>query len=363
MNLLILGGTSFLGPALVESARAHGWTVTLFNRGKTNPGLFRDQGIEQIHGDRDPKIAPGLEPLAAAIRAGRTWDAVIDTSAYVPRITTASAELLKPAVRQYVLITTLNVYADPLPAHADESAPLAQDLPGGEEKVTNESYGPNKAACERALAAIYGDRATMLRPTLIVGPGDPTHRFTYWPARIQRGGEVLVANSTKPWDIEASIIDVRDLADFACTCAEKGHGGAFNCAGPNGPLTFDGLVMGCRAAFGNEVTLVPVDEAWLLEQGVRPWMGLPMWIPGSMAAEATMGSIDRKKSIVAGMMFRPLAVTARDTADWLTKAHPGFDFGSDPAKPGENGPKRGAPGLSRAREAELLASWKARPKV
>lgn len=362
MNLLILGGTSFLGPALVESARAHGWTVTLFNRGKTNPGLFKDQGIEQIHGDRDPQVAPGLEPLAAAIRTGRTWDAVIDTSAYVPRITTASAELLKPAVRQYVLITTLNVYADPLPAHADESAPLAQDLPGGEEKVTNESYGPNKAACERALAAIYGDRATMLRPTLIVGPGDPTHRFTYWPARIQRGGEVLVADSTNPWDIEASIIDVRDLADFACTCAEKGHGGAFNCAGPNGPLTFDGLVMGCRAAFGNEITLVPVDEEWLLQQGVQPWMGLPMWIPGSMAAEATMGSIDRKKSIVAGMMFRPLAVTARDTADWLTKAHPGFDFGSDPVKPGENGPKRGAPGLSRAREEDLLAAWKARPK-
>ena len=351
MNLLILGGTSFLGPAIVESARAKGWTITLFNRGKTNPGLFAD--IEQIHGDRDPKVAPGLEPLAAAIRTGRTWDAVIDTSAFVPRITTASAELLKPAVRQYILITTLNVYADPLPAHADETAPLAKDLPEGQEKLTNETYGPNKAACERALTAIYGDRATMLRPTLIVGPGDPTDRFTYWPVRMQRGGEVLVASSPKPWDVETSIIDVRDLADFACACAEKGHGGAFNCAGPNGPLTFDGLVQGCRAAFGNEIVLIPVDEEWLLEQKVQPWMGLPMWIPSSMAAEATMGSINRRKSIENGMRFRPLAQTARDTAQWMEKTCPDFDFGLKP----------GAPGITRAREAELIAAWKAHTKI
>jgi len=237
MKILILGGTSFLGPAIVESARARGWTVTLFNRGKTNPGMFKD--IEQIHGDRDPNKAPGLEPLAAAIRAGRTWDAVIDTSAFVPRITRASAELLKPAARQYILITTLNVYADPLPVHADESAPLAADPQVIDEKLSNETYGPLKAACERALTAVYADRATMLRPGLIVGPGDPTDRFTYWPARLQRGGEVLIPNSKNPWGCETSFIDARDLADFACVCAQNGHGGAFNCAGPDGALTFD----------------------------------------------------------------------------------------------------------------------------
>jgi 2'-hydroxyisoflavone reductase len=352
MKLLILGGTSFLGPALVESATARGWTVTLFNRGKTNPGLFKDRDIEQIHGDRDPKKAPGLEPLATAIRAGRTWDAVIDTSAYVPRITTASAELLKPAARQYVLITTVNVYAEPLPVHADESAPLAPEPAVIDEKVSNESYGPLKAACERALTKVYGDRATLLRPGLIVGPGDPTDRFTYWPARLQRGGEVLIPKSSDPWASEASFIDVRDLADFACVCAEKGHGGPYNCMGPDGPLTFDGLIFGCRAAFGNEVSYVPADEAWLLEQQVTPWMGFPLWIPASMAEEARMGGMNRRKAIEHGLKFRPLAQTARDTAEWFAKAKPDFDFGAKP----------GAAGISRARESELIAAWKAKSK-
>ncbi len=348
MNLLVLGGTSFLGPAVVESAKARGWTVTLFNRGKTNPGLFPD--IEQIHGDRDPKKAPGLEPLAAAIKAGRTWDAVVDTSAYVPRVATASAELLKPVVRHYILITTVNVYAEGMPAHADESAPLAPTPPDADEKVTNETYGPLKAACERAVTAVYGDRATHLRPGLIVGPGDPTDRFTYWPARMARGGEVLVPSSKSPWASEVCVIDVRDLGDFCCTCADGGHGGAYNCAGPAGPLTMDGLVWGCRAAFGDAVTLVPIDEEWLLENEVGPWMGLPLWIPSSMAGEANMGSMSRARAIEGGMKFRPLAVTARDTAEWFAKKRPDFDFGAKP----------GAPGISRAREAELITKWRAR---
>lgn len=351
MNLLILGGTAFLGPAIVEDALRRGWKVTLFNRGKTNPGLFRD--LEQLHGDRDPDKAPGLESLAAAIRSGRTWDAVIDTSAYVPRIARASAELLKPAVRQYVLVTTVNVYAEPLPKHADESAPLATSPPVEEEKLSNENYGPLKAACERAVAAVYGDRATMLRPALIVGPGDPTDRFTYWPVRMRRGGRVLVPSSDAPWKCETSFIDVRDLGAFACTCVEQGHGGAFNCAGPAGTLTMDGLVWGCRAAFGNPVELVPVDEAWLLQQGVQPWMGLPLWIPASLSEEATMGAIGRDRALQSGLTPRPLADTARDTVAWFTKTKPDFDFGAKP----------GAPGLSRARETELLEAWQARPRA
>ena len=349
MNLLILGGTGFLGPAIVEDAARRGWKVTLFNRGKTNPGRFKD--LEQIHGDRDPAKAPGLEPLQQAVAAGRTWDAVIDTSAYVPRIARASAELLKPAVRQHVLVTTVNVYAEPLPRHADESAPLAESPPAQEEKLSNENYGPLKAACERAVAAVYGDRATMLRPALIVGPGDPTDRFSYWPVRMRRGGRVLVPSSVQPWKCETSFIDVRDLGTFACTCVEKGHGGAFNCAGPAGALTMDGLVWGCRGAFGDQVELVPVDEAWLLQQGVQPWMGLPLWIPSSLADEATMGAIGRDRALQSGLTLRPLAETARDTAAWFLKERPDFDFGSKP----------GAPGLSRAREAELLKTWSERP--
>ncbi len=348
MNLLILGGTAFLGPAIVESAKARGWTVTLFNRGKTNPGRFPD--LEQIHGDRDPKKGLGLEPLAAAIKGGRTWDAVIDTSAYTPRVARASAELLKPAVRHYILVTTVNVYAEGMPAHADESAPLAPSPAEGEEKVTNETYGPLKAACERVLAEVYGERATMLRPGLIVGPGDTTDRFSYWPVRMSRGGEVLVPEAVKPWAAEVCFIDVRDLADFACVCAEGGHGGAYNCAGPAGPLTMDGLVWGCRAGFGDAITLVPVGEAWLLEQGVQPWMGLPLWIPSSMAEEATMGSMSRRRAIEGGMTFRPLATTAADTAAWFAKAKPDFEFGAKP----------GATGISRAREAELIAQWRAK---
>ena len=264
----------------------------------------------------------------------------------------ASAELLKPAVRQYIVVTTVNVYAEPLVKHADESAPLAADPPADEEKLSNTNYGPLKAACERAVSAVYGDRATMLRPALIVGPEDPTDRFTYWPARMQRGGRVLVPGTSEPWKSETSFIDVRDLGAFANTCAEKGHGGAFNCAGPAGTLTMDGLVWGCRAAFGNQVELVPVDEAWLLQQGVQPWMGLPLWIPASMSDEATMGAISRQRALDHGLALRPLAETARDTAAWFAKARPDFDFGT----------KSGAAGLGRAREAELLKAWADRPK-
>lgn len=347
VNLLILGGTSFLGPAIVASAQARGWKVTLFNRGRTNPGLFPD--LEQVLGDRDPDNGDGLAKLAATITAGRTWDAVIDTSAYTPRIAKASAELLKPVVRHYILVTTVNVYAEGMPAHVDESAPLAPPPAAGEENVTNETYGPLKAACERAVSAVYGERATMLRPGLIVGPGDPTDRFTYWPARMARGGEVLVPKAERPSEVEVSFIDVRDLGDFACTCAEGGHGGAYNCAGPDGALTMDGLLWGCRAAFGNAVTFVPVGEPWLLEQGVRPWMGLPLWIPSTMASEATMGSISRRRAVDGGLLFRPLADTARDTAAWFEKTKPDFDFGAKP----------GATGISRAREAELIAAWRA----
>jgi 2'-hydroxyisoflavone reductase len=344
-RILILGGTAFLGPELVEAARARGWHVTLFNRGRTNPGRFAD--LPAIRGDRDPAKDGGLKALAEAIEGGARWDAVVDTSGYFPAHVKASAELLKRAARQYVFISTVSVYAEPLKPGADEDAPVGTIPDPTITRMSNEAYGPLKALCEREAAAVFGDRATSIRPGLIVGPGDPTDRFTYWPVRIARGGRVLVPGFARPREAFVSMVDVRDVAEFAVRCIADGHGGTFNCSGPAGPLTFDEMVAGCKAVVSTPVEFVPVDEAWLLEQRVAPWMGLPLWIPQD-SDSAAMGSLSRARAIAAGCTFRPLADTARDTLRWWqarTPAPP--EWGSDPRQPG----------LSAAREAGLLKAW------
>jgi len=347
MNILILGGTGFLGPALVEAARPHGHEITLFNRGKTNPGLFPE--LEKLQGDRDPKKGDGLKALA-----NRQWDVVFDDCGYYPRHVKASAELLAPNVAHYVYVSSISAYARNDIEGMDEDAECATMPDPTLESMgpRYEFYGPLKKLCEEAAEAAFPGRATIVRPGFIVGPSDPTDRFTYWPARMQRGGQVLVPQSPRPWDCETSFIDARDLADFACTCAEKGHGGAFNCAGPDGTLTMDGLVWGCRAAFGNQAELVPVDEAWLLAQQVQPWMGLPLWIPQDPST-AGAGRANLSKAFAHGLRCRPLADTARDTiADFeATKADRPADFAWGSGR---------APGISAEREAELLRLWAAR---
>ncbi|MFO0962751.1 MAG: NAD-dependent epimerase/dehydratase family protein [Phycisphaerales bacterium] len=347
MDLLILGGTAFLGPETVAAAKARGWKITLFNRGKTRADLFPD--LEKVRGDRDPTKGEGLKGLEELIAKGRRWDAVIDNSGYRPQDVRASAELLKKVARQYVFISTVSVYASTDKPYPDEDAPVGTIEDPEKAQVSNMTYGPLKAACEKAAIAVFGDRCTVLRPGLIVGPGDPTDRFTYWPVRIAQGGRVLIPGPKDPWRAFVAFVDVRDLAEFAVRCIADGHGGTYNVLGPAGMLTFDEMVFGCKAVVSTPVEFVPVGEEFLLQNQVQPWMGLPLWIPQGDEPDG-MGTASRKRAVAAGCTFRPLADTARDTIAWWKSKHPGaYDWG---AKPGQ-------PGLSLKREEELLQAWDA----
>lgn len=326
-KILILGGTAFLGPALVAAARARGHTLTLFNRGKTNPGRFPD--LEQLHGDRDGH----LEALA-----GRKWDAVIDDSGYVPRIVRDSAVLLAPNVGHYLFTSTVSVYAD-LSKPIDEDAPLGV-LKQPTEKISDGAYGPLKALCEEQVRKALPGRATIVRPGLIVGPDDKTDRFTYWPVRLARGGEVLAPG--KP-DDPVLYIDVRDLAAWMITLVERKTLGTFNALGPAGTLGMGAFLDGINQGVGGAARFTWVDAAFLQERKVSPWSDLPVWVP-PVGEGAYMGRISRARAVRAGLTFRPVADTARDTLAWWKTL------------PAERRDKLRA-GLSAERERDVLAAW------
>ena len=325
MKLLILGGTKFLGRATTEAALARSHEVTLFNRGETNPELFPE--AEKIHGDREKDLSP---------LAGRTWDAVIDPSGYLPHVVRASAEALAEAVDYYLFISSVSAYDD-------HSGPMTEESPRAElgempvdelifgEEVNN--YGPLKALCEDAVTAVFHDRHALVRPGLIVGPHDPTGRFTYWPHRIARGGEVL---APAPAGDKVQFVDVRDLAEWVVTLCEQQELGAFNAVRPGMP--WQELLETCRDVAGSGAELIWVDGEFLFEQGVEQWMGLPMW----MHEEEWKGihQADVSRAIAAELTFRPVEETIRATLDQAET--------TDEA------------GLTSEREAELLAAWKAR---
>ncbi|MHC4080886.1 MAG: NAD-dependent epimerase/dehydratase family protein, partial [Planctomycetota bacterium] len=280
----------FLGPATVEWALARGHTVTLFNRGKTNPDLFPD--VEKLKGDRH-------EPDALDVLTGRTWDAVIDTSAYVPAHVEASAGLLAPNVRQYVLLSSVSVYADHGTPYADETAAVVEltDEVVATMKTIRESlahYGGMKARCERAAEAALPGRTTNIRPGLIVGPMDRSDRFTYWAVRVPRGGEVLApGDGTDP----VQLIDVRDLAEWIMHCIEYEITGVFNAISPAGRFTMAEMLYGIKGAFVTDARFTPV------------------WIP-AVDEYAGFHLASTEKAVAAGLKFRPLADTARDTVAW-----------------------------------------------
>ncbi|HEY3244258.1 MAG TPA: SDR family oxidoreductase [Phycisphaerae bacterium] len=329
-KLLILGGTGFLGPHVVEFARKRGHTLTLFNRGKTHPQLFPD--IEKLHGDRNGDLK-SLE--------GRQWDAVLDNSGYVPRQVRDSAELLKDNVQHYVFISTISVYADTSKPGMDESAPVGKLPDETVEKVTGETYGPLKALCEQAVEKSLPGRATVIRPGLIVGPGDPTDRFTYWPVRLDRGGEVLAPGD--PSD-PIQLIDVRDLAEWIVRVIEQSITDVYNATGPKGTLTMGEMLQACQAASKSAARLTWVDADFLEQQKVSAWEDMPVWLPprGETAGAA---KVNAQKAIAKGLTFRPIAVTAKDTLDWFK------------SEPDERRSKLKA-GISPEREAEVLAAWK-----
>ena len=338
LRLLVLGGTRFLGPHLAAYALARGHAVTFFNRGRTNPGVLPQ--VERIQGDRNGEL-DGLE--------GRSWDAVIDTSGYVPRHVRLSAELLRPRVPHYVFISTVSVYASFATAN-DEDSPVGKLEDETVEKVDGVTYGPLKALCESAATTVYGPgQATVIRPGLIVGPDDNTDRFTYWPARAARGGQLAAPNS--PAD-PVQVIDVRDLAEFTIHAVERRTAGVFNVLSPPGRFTI-GDVVGesiaaarelARPAVAPEAVWIPVD--FLAEQKVAPWSDMPVWSP-AVGEEAGFALVSARRAVEAGMTIRPMADTVAATLGWHLQ------------RPQAEREKLKA-GLSPEREAALLAAWKAR---
>jgi 2'-hydroxyisoflavone reductase len=333
-KILILGGTGFLGPATVEAAMARGHEITLFNRGRTRPGLF--PGVEKLHGDRDPRIGDGIRALE-----GREWDAVIDNSGFFPRIVSASARLLAPRVKRYVFISSISVYAENGVEGADETARLATMADPTVEDMgkDSENYGALKALCERAAEEAMPGRVAVVRPGFIVGPDDPSGRFTYWPVRIDRGGEVLAPGA--PGD-PVQFVDVRDLGEWLVRVAEDGATGIFNATGPQRRLAWGKLLEACRDTASAPGKLTWVNADFLeLQKGVN----FPIWVP---YRGETLGfhawKIDR--ALAAGLRFRPYAATVEDTLAWY-KSQP-------------RGGRVKLAGPPAQREAEVLAAWKKR---
>ncbi len=323
LKLLILGGTGFIGPHMVRRAIEGGHQVTLFNRGKSNADLFPN--VETLTGDRDGQ----LDALK-----GRSWDVVIDNSGYVPRHVRDSARLLAPNVGRYIFISTGSVYPVGAERYDEESTLLKAPDPASED--VNKYYGELKVLCEEAVREVYGSKGTILRLHIVAGPGDPTHRFTYWPVRLERGGEVI-APGVK--DAPVQHIDVRDLADFALRCAEQGHAGVYNVAGPAATATTLAAYLDeVRVAVKSTATLTWVDLPFLQQQKAAFPMVVPPQAYGIMRISAA-------RAIAKGLTFRPIRVTAADTLAW---------FKSAPAAATE-GLK-----IDLERDARILREWKAR---
>lgn len=303
MKILILGGKRFLGIALIEAALKAGHEPTLFNRGLTNPDLYPD--IPNLIGDRDGNID--------ALK-GQTWDAVIDTSGYIPRIVKQSASLLSGNCSSYTFISSVSVYQDYLMPDINEDYPLARLDDTSEEDYSGDAYGPLKALCEYEIQKNFEGKVLVIRPGLIVGPYDPTDRFTYWPWRVSLGGKVL---APAPPSSSLQFIDVRDLAEFIIQRIEKNDEGVYNVTGPKKPATMGSLLVSCREAALSDATFVWVEEDFLLEHNVTPWKDLPLWIPSSDHAFTGFYNININKALKAGLSLRPIAKTVSDTLTWL----------------------------------------------
>ncbi len=319
MQILVLGGTQFLGRHTVDAALAQGHGVTLFNRGQTRPELFPE--AEKLRGDRDGDLTA---------LAGRSFDAVVDTSGYVPRIVRETIDALGD-VGHYTFVSSISVYAD-LSTPPTEQSPVAQLKEPTEE--WREAYGELKAECEDLVRARFPD-AFVPRPGLIVGPWDPTGRFTYWPERFAAGGRVL---APLPRDADAQVIDARDLAAWIVRAAETGLGGTFNAIGPAIPRAE--LLDICRRVAGPESEIVWVDPAFLGEHEVGEWMELPLWL--ASPEYAGMLSVDPSPGLAAGLSPRPLEETVRETLAWAQSS---------------DAPEEAPAGLDPAKEQAVLDAW------
>jgi 2'-hydroxyisoflavone reductase len=331
LRILVLGGTGFIGPHLVRHILDRGHTPTLFNRGRTNTHLFPD--VEKLVGDR----AGDLEALK-----GRTWDAVVDDSASNPKWVRDSAQLLKDAVGTYLFTSTRSVYSDYSKIGMDIEGPVYEVERAWVDEGRELSYGPAKALCEVEANAALPGRTLIVRPGLIVGPGDATDRFTYWPVRIDRGGEVLAPGDPAN---RVMFIDVRDLAEWYVRLLERDAKGVLNALGPEAPLTYAEFLYGIRAITSTPLSFTWVDTDFLLDREVRPYTDVPLWMP-ARGNRAGFNRFELTRSLDMGITYRPLAVTAYDTLEY----HKG--------RPAEQRERLRA-GLAPERERELLAAWHA----
>jgi 2'-hydroxyisoflavone reductase len=319
MRILVLGGTQFLGRHTVDIALARGHDVTTFNRGRTRPQLF--PRVEKLHGDRDGDLAA---------LAGRSFDAVVDTSGYVPRVVHETIAALG-RVGHYTFVSSISVYAD-LATPPTETSPVRElDSPTEDWR---EAYGELKADCEDVVRERFPD-AFVPRPGLIVGPWDPTGRFTYWPERLAAGGRVL---APAPPHADAQVIDVRDLAGWIVRAAEDGVTGTFNAV--DRPVTRELLLETCRRVAGTDAELVWVEPGFLLEHDVGEWMELPLWL--ASPEYAGMLSVDPARAFAAGLETRPLEETVRDTLAWIESGE---------------APTETDAGLERVKEQAVLDAW------
>lgn len=323
MNILVIGGTRFLGRHFVNSARARGHEVTLFNRGVTNSALFRR--LKTISGDRERD----LEQLSGK------WDAVVDTCGYIPRVVKLSAEVLKGKVDQYVFISSVSVYEDfsKIGIKEGDAVGRLEIEDEGTEEITGETYGPLKALCERVVQDVYGVNSLIIRPGLIVGPHDPTDRFTYWPIRIKLGGEVLAPDRPEAL---TQFIDARDLADFIMRLIEQNISGVFNVTG--NPVTLNTVFETCRRVSKSDATFKWAPVEFLEKNHVAPWSDMPAWLP-STGENAGFARLDISKALHAGLKFTDLAETIRETLAWEFERSEGMDLKA---------------GLKPEREKELL---------
>ena len=338
LRILILGGTGFTGPLQVRYALERGHKVTVFNRGKTHPGETPKE-VEQLIGDRNGQ----LDALK-----NRKWDVVIDNPTMLPAWVRDAAQILKGNVERYVFISTISVFADTSKPGADESAPLAKYTGADPMKETRDTviaskfalYGPLKALSEQEAERWFPKQTLVIRPGLIVGPRDETDRFSYWPVRLDRGGEVLAPGD--PSD-PVQIIDGRDLAEWVIRMVEQRETGIYNATGPAKEFGIGQMLDTIKSANKSKATFTWVNAEFLEAQKVAPWSDLPVWIP-PRGEEAGGARISIQRALAQGLTFRPLAETARDTLAWFT------------SQPAERQAKLKA-GLTPEREAAVLAAW------
>ncbi len=334
LRVLILGGTGFIGPHMVTYAAERGHSVSVFTRGRSDADL--PDGIEYLIGDRDTGDLRALK--------GRTWDAVIDNSAATEaRWVRESCAQLRGSVGTYLFTSTRSVYASFDKIGMNEDSPLLPPDPAAIDEGRDLSYGIAKSTMEAEVRRVFDRRFLIVRPGLIVGPGDNTDRFTYWPARIDRGGEVLAPGDP---DNYAMFIDVRDLSEWYIHLLERGTTGILNALGPASPLTFAEMLYGIRAVTTANVSFTWADTDFLLSRNVRPYSDMPLWIP-ARGDRVGFQRFDLTRPIAHGLTYRPLAETARDTLEYHY------------SRPADRQANMRA-GMKPDREAQLLAEWKRR---